>query len=101
MSFVKQQCGNCNAFSSIGDPKNPGHGMCRAHPPIPIMVGVSQQRLAIAGAPQQVPVVHGYHPMREDNEWCREWQPDPSKIVFDRGRGDNVVALVADVTGRP
>jgi len=61
------------------------------------MVGVSQQRLAIAGAPQQVPVVHGYHPTRIASEWCREWQPDPKKIVMDNG-GDNVIPIGKDPT---
>jgi len=91
---LKPQCGNCNAFSLVGDPNHPEHGVCRAHPPVPIMVGVqARPGLAVAGAPQQMPVVHGYHPTRIASEWCREWQPDPSKIIFDNGRGDNVVAF--------
>ncbi len=71
------KCGNCNAFLKQGsalDSQTP-NGLCRANPPTPLLVGAQQKQSLVNGPRQVQPVVFGFHPPRNEHEWCRAWQP--------------------------
>lgn len=69
--MLKANCGNCSAFQKMAQ-----NGVCRARPPIPIMIGM-QQRPGIKGlaGPSAEPLVMSYFPPMKDTGWCREWEP--------------------------
>lgn len=62
-----KSCSNCNAFAQIN---NQG-GVCRAKPPIPMIVGATKNR--ITG--QMEPLIQAIYPNLTHDSWCREHQP--------------------------
>jgi hypothetical protein len=72
MSDLRACCGNCNAYMK----ENPNQGVCRAKPPVPLMIGMAK-RHQLAGLPQQnaEPIVTSYFPPMRKEGWCREWEP--------------------------
>ena len=74
MGRLKASCGTCNAWL-----KQPGgkQGLCRANPPLPIMLGMKQQK-AIVGLPNSgvaEPMIASVFPQMTDTGWCRAWEP--------------------------
>jgi hypothetical protein len=65
-------CGNCNAYMK----ENPIQGVCRAKPPVPILLGI-KQRAVLQGLPDSgaEPMITSYFPPMRKEGWCREWEP--------------------------
>lgn len=85
-----RSCGNCQYFRRI-EPKHPG-GVCRARPPIPVMVGMAKH--PVSGQP--VAVINTYWPEIPDVEWCgaHELRADIALQSIDLSRLDTT-----DVSG--
>jgi hypothetical protein len=69
---IEKCCATCTAYV----PENEAQGVCRARPPVPIVVGMSQPKVALAnGAPPQ-PVFSGAFAPVGAQSWCRDgWEP--------------------------
>jgi hypothetical protein len=73
-----KSCKTCAFFT----PSRPGarDGACRAHAPLPILVGMAQQPSMsglIGGAngpAMATPVVQGYFPPVHESVWCGDWR---------------------------
>lgn len=63
-----QSCENCDAWMhQRGD-----DGLCRAEPPLPIMIGMGQAAVVV-GQAQVQPVIQSYFPPMMKKGWCRCW----------------------------
>jgi hypothetical protein len=82
-------CGNCDAWMMSTETD----GVCRAHPPQCVFLGMQQQTaLAIGGRQSgQLPVVAGYFPPMPASGWCRDWgdvkKIEAGSVAPDRDRG--------------
>lgn len=69
---MSDRCENCNAWLR----ERGNAGLCRANPPTPILLGVSQSGgLLRTGVNQTEPVVATYFPTMTSHGWCRQWEP--------------------------
>ena len=74
MGGVKASCGTCSAYYAQGE----GGGVCRANPPVPLLMGVQrrQSRLSGMGAPADMEAtVESVFPGVAATGWCRGWEP--------------------------
>jgi hypothetical protein len=68
-----QRCETCSGWLR----QNPEVGLCRARPPVPIMVGQRQVPAPVLAAGRDgmvEPVVLTFFPQMLPGGWCREWQ---------------------------
>jgi hypothetical protein len=70
---MTERCGTCNAWMKE-------QGLCRAHAPVPIMVGMGQQSALLRQQQQVEPVIMSYFPSMAEHGWCREWQPKKADL---------------------
>lgn len=69
--IVAACCMTCTAFKAINDEL----GVCRAHPPVPVLLGVAEQPSQILGQPNRVmPQLEYYQPIVLKTRWCREFE---------------------------
>jgi hypothetical protein len=68
-------CETCNAYLKRG----PKDGYCRAVPPIPLVVGLSEHPVTH----QPTPRVEALFPPMDKNSWCRQYQPAARLMKID------------------
>lgn len=72
MAGLKASCGNCSAWVR----EKGKQGICRARPPVPLIVGMQKQPGFPGLSPTQVsPLVSSFFPPMLEVGWCREWEP--------------------------
>jgi hypothetical protein len=64
-----QKCANCDAYLPEGN-----DGFCRAHPAVPLFMGMSQPAVVHQGANNIVPMIQTHFPQMKPFGWCREWR---------------------------
>lgn len=71
-------CANCTAYKAI----NADVGVCRAHPPVPTLLGIAEQPSPLAGGQSKmVPQLEYYQPITTKDRWCREYEEAPRYVV--------------------
>ena len=70
-------CETCNAYLK----RSPKDGFCRAVPPIPLVVGITEHPVSR----KPVPSVEALFPPMDKNSWCRQHQPVlmPNRATID------------------
>jgi hypothetical protein len=69
-NFPMDTCISCrHYFKPLNGPA--GQGMCRRYPPMPVLIGMVQPKIA-GQSPQ--PVVNGFFPPQSDGGTCGEYQ---------------------------
>jgi hypothetical protein len=67
----KQSCANCNAYF----PRNALQGDCRANPPTPILLGLSEPMVKLGRQEGMMnPIMNGFPAPVAKTYWCRQWQ---------------------------
>jgi hypothetical protein len=73
---MSQSCRNCSA--SIFPDANGSPGACRAHPPTATVVLLPRGQVQV----ELVPTPLFVWPQVSPDQWCREWQELPSKVLL-------------------
>lgn len=66
---ITKNCGNCAYFKRVSVGQQ--GGLCRARPPVPLMVGMAQNPMT----KEPFPVINTYWPQIPDSEWCGDHNP--------------------------
>lgn len=85
-----QQCRDCLNFKAS---TSPAHGSCRAHPPVPLLLGHMPGGASTLSRP--VPVTQSFWAEVPADGWCAEWRGEFT-ATFKPGHIPPPIALLTE-----